>query len=772
MEKSHEFEALAQTLVSEATQHGCPEDPGATIANAGEGSAPGSKGLAHDLARLREVLDLPDDVLATLDHLDGPVTIDALLKDLFDRDLLDQSQFLTAHTSLDLDVGASELAPGERFRKLGFFDAGGAGEIFVAKDLSLRRKVAVKQLKPKQAASASSWQRFHREAQITAQLDHPNIVPIYSLECSEQEQAPPAYAMKLIRGVTLATLIRDQRERCRAGAPDAAAALRARLEILVKVCDAVDFAHSRRVIHRDLKPQNIMIGGFGEVYVMDWGLAHLLGDEAEGGQLAGTPLYMSPEQARARAEALAPASDIYALGLIFFELCTLETAIPGDGLLQVACNAVEGKTKPFVHCSGASLSPDLQAIFATATHLDAAARYPSAKALAEDIRRYLHGEALRVRPDNWVRKMARWLVRHRQLTLLLLLALVASLAAVIIWSLYSRQAALEAAKTREERIMQWQAEVAWRASDVDRQLLRLSLLTQRLGRSLKTTLSYPSAVSGEAFAQGDLDTPGSAPADYLDLPAHGRRASFLEPVYAVAPEVNLAQVQVTLDALYPLRETFQGIFLDYCGGSGAHQGGPSLQTLRENLLPLRWAYVALANGLFISYPGTSGLPQAYDARQRPWYTEALQGKGELVWGTPYYGVHDGMLGLPALKAVYGDDGRVLGVVGVEVEVGRLIALMLQRTASANVALSILDAQGRVLTSSGLQAAATHDSARTDALVLQPYAYPEIIAALRHRPSGFVEIKRGKTWRFIGYEALPTLGWFYVEEIPGQQLLGH
>ncbi|MDX9724650.1 MAG: serine/threonine-protein kinase, partial [Myxococcota bacterium] len=482
---SNDVESLAQTIVAEVKERGAADDPGATIAVLDLHHATTVQGLEHEIARLRELLKLPESVLTVDDPNAG---IDDVLADLYGRSILDREQFLLAHTSLDVDLSEEEDSNAARYRKLGFFDAGGAGEIFVAKDKRLRRKVAVKKLKPSQAKSAESLDKFRREAQITAQLDHPNIIPIYSLEKAEGEDEPLAYAMKLIRGSTLSSALEQERKRVEEGKADTDHDLASRLELLLKVCDAIDYAHSRRVVHRDLKPQNIMIGGFGEVYVMDWGLARVIGTSEELGGLAGTPLYMSPEQAKSLPESISPASDIYALGLIFFELCTLRAAIPGNNLLYVMCNAIEGKKEPFEHLKGKALSPDLEAIFTRATQFEPAARYPTAKALGDDIRHYLRGEELWARPDNLTRKLQRAMVRHRQLTLMLVLLLMLISAGAVIWSMHSEQATLEAAKLREERIMAWQSQVAWHASDLDRQFLRVALLTQGLSRTVRTLL--------------------------------------------------------------------------------------------------------------------------------------------------------------------------------------------------------------------------------------------------------------------------------------------
>jgi eukaryotic-like serine/threonine-protein kinase len=219
--------------------------------------------------------------------------------------------------------------PAGRFVEEGELGSGGTATVYAAFDKTLMRRSAMKVLAPKLQRSTKHRQRFIEEAQITGQLDHPNVVPVHEL--SVNEQGSPYFVMKLIEGYTVEDMLKARRGEARR--LDWVVAF---LEILVKVCDAVSFAHSRGVIHRDLKPSNIMVGSFGQVYVTDWGLARLLGDRTEGpdaagrqresldldGVMLGTPAYASPEQAWGRHEATDERSDVYCLGATLYEILT------------------------------------------------------------------------------------------------------------------------------------------------------------------------------------------------------------------------------------------------------------------------------------------------------------------------------------------------------------------------------------------------------------------------------------------------------------------
>jgi len=248
----------------------------------------------------------------------------------------------------------------------GIIAQGGMGAIVDAEEKLLRRKVAMKVML--NSGSQEALARFVEEAQITGQLEHPNIVPVYELSVDEQEQA--FYTMKLVRGVTLEEVLKNIRK----GVPETMAAypLTALLTIFQKVCDAIAFAHSKGVIHRDLKPANVMLGEYGEVLVMDWGLARVSGrNEAVGsepertlvrsarrdegaammtvvGMILGTPQYMPPEQARGEGDKFDARTDIYSLGAILYHMLSLEPPISGDDMGQVLQSVADGKVAPQV----------------------------------------------------------------------------------------------------------------------------------------------------------------------------------------------------------------------------------------------------------------------------------------------------------------------------------------------------------------------------------------------------------------------------------------
>lgn len=319
---------------------------------------------------------------------------------------------------------------------------GGMGAVYEVIDTDLRRTLAMKVAlsgRNKHPPSESGTDpallaRFLEEAQVTGQLDHPGIVPLHEVGMDQGGQI--YFTMRLVKGTDLHQVF----ELVRLGSKDWT---RERAIVaLLRVCEAMAYAHSKGVVHRDLKPANIMTGRFGEVYVMDWGLAKVMGrpekergkgepagsvvmteragsDQAEGfvtqdGTILGTPLYMSPEQARGQTELVTPRSDIYSVGAMLYHLLagrppylTAGTRLPGSLVLSWV---IEGPPQPLREVAP-SVAPELAAICAKAMAREPEHRYQDMRDLAEDLRLFLVGRpvsALRIsrplRAVRWCRR--------------------------------------------------------------------------------------------------------------------------------------------------------------------------------------------------------------------------------------------------------------------------------------------------------------------------------------------------------------------------------
>jgi eukaryotic-like serine/threonine-protein kinase len=274
---------------------------------------------------------------------------------------------------------------------------GGMGSVRHAWDSVLQRHVAVKIVSPRLASDPTALQRFTEEARITAQLDHPNIVPVHLLAHAPDES--PCLAMKLVQGRTLLAHLRSM-----PSPPWSHATLDEVLGIFLKVCDAVAFAHSKGIVHRDLKPENIMVGSFGQVYVMDWGIAKVLDADAPEATLTpgqavssrgpmGTPAYMSPEQALRFEPDINERTDVFLLGAVLYEILTGRPPHQGPNLVALLYRAITATITPAKDAAPERhVPPGLSRIAQRAMARAPADRYASVTEMKRDIEGFLRGD--------------------------------------------------------------------------------------------------------------------------------------------------------------------------------------------------------------------------------------------------------------------------------------------------------------------------------------------------------------------------------------------
>jgi serine/threonine-protein kinase len=325
------------------------------------------------------------------------------------------------------------LGDGLRYRILRPHARGGLGEVFVALDTELRREVALKEIQAAHADNPHSRGRFLLEAEVTGGLEHPGIVPVYGL--GQYDDGRPFYAMRFIKGDNLKEAIERFHQADKPGrdAGERSLALRQLLRRFLDVCNAVAYAHSRGVLHRDLKPGNIMLGTYGETLLVDWGLAKIVGSAGDDareaalrpssgsgevvtqmGSALGTPAYMSPEQAEGRLDLLGPASDLYSLGATLYALLTGVAPVRGDDLGEVLRKVRAGDIVPPRHVKPATPLA-LESICRKAMALKPGERYATALDLAADVEHWLADEPVAAYRDPWLARLARWARRHRPL---------------------------------------------------------------------------------------------------------------------------------------------------------------------------------------------------------------------------------------------------------------------------------------------------------------------------------------------------------------------
>jgi len=340
-----------------------------------------------------------------------------------------------------LGGSADELTPAGRYRPVQLHAQGGLGEVFIARDDELNRQVALKRILPAQSQIPDRRHRFQFEAEITGNLEHPGIVPVYGL--GYDGHGCLYYAMRFIHGETLQQAVERFHRTYPPGREFGAQAMAFQklIRSFLTVCQTIAYAHGQKVIHRDIKPANIMLGHYGETLVVDWGLAKQIGkqdtapppipteatvtvennrptsspvDETLFGQIKGSPAYMSPEQAEGAIGNIGVRSDVYSLGATLYAILTGHTPLAGKSLTEILDKVRRGDF-PRPRQLRADLSKPLEAICLKAMSHNPSDRYETALALAADIEHWLAGDPVSAWKEPWTVRAGRWMRRHQTL---------------------------------------------------------------------------------------------------------------------------------------------------------------------------------------------------------------------------------------------------------------------------------------------------------------------------------------------------------------------
>ena len=670
----------------------------------------------------------------------------------------------------------------ERFALGSKLGQGGMGEVFAAHDSTLNREVAVKVLSGKRGVS-----RFVREAQVTAQLSHPNVVPVYGLEATDNGN--PALTMKLVRGDTFAEYIAQCSSALDTSNYDHERhGQSARIENFLRVCDAISYSHSRGVIHRDLKPENLMLGAYGEVYVMDWGIARLLDEPEEAnekseeetfknidsaditasssdmktrvGAILGTPKYMAPEQLFGID--VGPKSDQFALGMVLFEMLTFIPPREINSKTELRDKVKSGARLSFSEVKKSQPVPvALQAIVNRATSKDPADRYPGVQELSDDLRRYVHGEEVQARPDNLVRAVWRRVQRYPVAVMSALLIALSMAAAISVFSLYRGLEAERVASLRGKTLSNLVATVNRRVIEFDTLLFQIERLVEGIATSCREQLAHAQPQPYQIYQPEDLEG-DNPPADLIELQRYQQQVSFEHFVVVLEPGIELEAIESELFQLSGQRYVLRDAMLRSARRDANELKKEEADKILREGTPAHYSYLALENGAMLNYPANPAYPPGYNFRERPWYESAVSKKHRANWGIIYPDVTGSGYLMPYNRRFYDSSGKLLGVAGLDLAMDTVIEEMNMPEVAGVKEAWLLDSEGQIVLSStekGIKTAVeigdNKSKERSDLGISEIEEH-----AKKGTPSGFV-VDGPDVLVFARFQALP---WILVVRI--------
>lgn len=676
----------------------------------------------------------------------------------------------------------------DRFKVHEPFAGGGQAVISTGEDIQLKRLVAIKSLRQELLADTKQRADFVSEARVTAQLDHPSIVPLYSLHTDDRNGLH--LAMKLIHGQDFKTYLNKiitQYEQEGVLRYDEEKSLRYRLDIFLKVCDALEYAHSRNIMHGDLKPENIMIGKYHDAYLMDWGIARQIKDPAfdpakwvPPSHITGTPRFLSPEAVMG--EYCDERADIYAMGLILYEITTLAEAYTAETPREILAKIQAEDIRPLKHRFRYPIDSELKAIIRKASAWKREERYQSISDLSGDIRKYLRNEEVSARPDNIFQKAARWCVNHRIASLMFLFIVFLAGAGMFTFNLISIMQ-----HEREEFVLRATLGNAFQACtdigfDFDKKLNGIESDMRVIASELEFMLASSMPVSPKVpcVMHDNYRSPDKAPATFRYSDAFHEKYDFEHICCRPAPGQPAEECMERARKVAMLQHRFQMMMLTSPFGAQvtkknfAHQ----LEQMQMSGVPMSLIYLGFNDGLHFCYPGKAYKDDSYDPRNRSWYRCHLKPDvPDAIWSTPYLNANRNGFVMTLSVRVDDPDDRLRAVLAADFDIKKLISELsngLQDDDSILERTFISDSGAVLLSTNPLIHSMVYANfqAHQDSTEDIVFDYPDkkLLDQIKLFKNGYVDLGTEETGRkvYCVFSKCQSLNWYYFEKIDIQK----
>ena len=642
---------------------------------------------------------------------------------------------------------------------------GSQGTVWTAFDKSLKRDLIVKSIKPdrRRKDAGRDLDMFVSEARIMAQLDHSAIAPVFGMYSDTDNKLH--LTMKHIHGKNLKDYLQEIMILYQSDGIakyDERDSISTRIEYVIRVCEAVDYAHCKGVVHRDLKPENIIVGSHGEIYVMDWGLACLLSPDEQPNvdhvtdigmhpreELVGTPCYMAPELIRGGL--CSPQTDIFALGMILFEVVTLNRAVPGTTLKEVLQNIVNKKHLPFRHrFLKGKFSDDLKAIYEKATSHSLSRRYKRAGDMARDLKSYLMHKETSARPDNSFRKSLRAVSNHGLITASVILSVLLCSTSIALYSLYRNHVLVKEQRTREAVLNHFQHGVLERAGALDHAVRYFGTQLTNLAHHAQYVLCTSEGINRWLKFHAGNTLHGQAAANKA---ADSSKSS---KITRFSGDRETVIKEILKHMMFASNATFK---------SKAVEGQ---KEMLKSKAPILQIFIALKDGVVISYPQHNEYPRKCNPRIRPCFKEAENDKGSIIWSMPFFCKTHSKLVTCCLKRIDENDKSLMGVVGIDIDL-EYMNKYLEQNSISGLNQYLINKEGQVVLGGDSSSRKLEVNSKTSIIKLRKFVFAEQLKKAVEDKRLQFEMKYGHRNYIFGMRHIPSLDCYYVEQIPEDKL---